>query len=668
MARNLASMVHVVGALVIGAGCQGNADRFVEREVNVAPRSGGATANPWGRQPDGPTIASDDDDDAEDDDAGALGALGLGGRGLPATLAALALGLKTPGPYEAPDAGDAATPGAPAMAVLELSGQIVEQAEYSASGKQGLPLRDLTSRLRQLAADPSTTGLLVRVSGLEVSQPDAVELRAAMGAWKAAGKPLHCHAETVSGTAYVVMAACDTLGLAPLGEVVLAGPSAMPVHLKPAMDKLGLTADFLHVGAFKGAAEPLTRDAPSPEMLETMNAILDRRYQSMVDMVATSRRLTPAAVEAIIDEAMLPAPRALATKVVDVVEPWEAFRERLAGQAWREVPLEAALPPQAAMAKLMAFAGMGGAARPSGPHVALVYAVGDVVDGDGDGVMGARTQIASHTLIAALRALAADDDVKAVVVRIDSGGGSALASELIWHEMAALKAKKPVIVSMSDVAASGGYYIAAPADMIFALDDTLTGSIGVVGGKLAPGGALDKLGVKTYPMGRGKRATMFSNLGPWSSDERAAVQGMMQATYETFVGRVAAGRRKSATEIQPIAQGRVWVGTEARRLGLVDAIGGLDDALAEATRRAGLSPEAELEVYPPAPTLRDVAVRIGVVGVGALGVDADIGGLAAQALADVSPALAERTAALWTTLQSFVVAPVQTVVLLPPIR
>ena len=174
----------------------------------------------------------------------------------------------------------------------------------------------------------------------------------------------------------------------------------------------------------------------------------------------------------------------------------------------------------AAAFKVMRFLGAMPAGRTHGPHVALVYAVGNVVDGGGDGTIGARQEIASHTMVAALRTLAADDDVKAVVLRIDSGGGSALASELIWQEVSAMAGKKPVVVSMSDVAASGGYYIACGATKIFAMPDTLTGSIGVVGGKLAPGGALAKIGIKTYPMGRGKRATMMASMNPWTADEK----------------------------------------------------------------------------------------------------------------------------------------------------
>jgi protease-4 len=306
--------------------------------------------------------------------------------------------------------------------------------------------------------------------------------------------------------------------------------------------------------------------------------------------------------------------------------------------------------------------------RPTDDHVALVYAVGDVVDGGGDGIVGARAQIASRTLVPTLRVLAADDHVKAVVLRIDSGGGSALASELIWHAVAEVKAKKPVIVSMSDVAASGGYYIACGATKIYAQPDTLTGSIGVVGGKLAPAGALGKLGVTTFPMGRGKRATMFASLGPWNDDERATVQETMQAVYTVFVGRVAAGRGKQPADIEPIAQGHVWTGTQAKQNGLVDELGGLDAALAEARTLGKVDAKIAIEVYPPTITLRDLIGRFGNVQA-PLGLGSSADSLAAAALLDVagvlSPEVAEVARRTLVQVASFRQERVQTIALLP---
>ena len=236
--------------------------------------------------------------------------------------------------------------------------------------------------------------------------------------------------------------------------------------------------------------------------------------------------------------------------------------------------------------------------------------------------------------------------------------------------MAELKAKKPVVVSMSDVAASGGYYIAAGATKIFAHPDTLTGSIGVVGGKLAPAGGLASVGIRTFPIGRGKRATMLASLAPWSDDERAAIRRTMDDVYRTFLGRVAAGRGKPVAELEPIAQGRVWTGAKAKELGLVDELGGLDAALAEARKLGGVDAGAELEVYPPPPTLRDLLH--GLPGLAGLPFGASTGSpiadAAIAAVAAADPHLADRARALIELVLSFRGTPVQAIAVLPEIR
>jgi protease-4 len=459
-----------------------------------------------------------------------------------------------------------------------------------------------------------------------------------------------------------VLTACDRIGLAPLGEIAITGPAAMPVHVKPLLDKLGVQADFLHVGAYKGAAEPLTRDAPSKEMEETLGAILDRRYQTMIDIISSERKLDPAGVKAIVDVGLYTAEQAQAARLVDEIAPFEAFRDE-AKAPWARLTIERKHDDQ--LSSWLAIARFFGAMpqdRPMGDHVAIVYAISNIVDGKGDGVLGARQEIASQTLVAALRALAGDDAVKAVVLRVDSGGGSAQASELIWHAVADLKAKKPVIVSMSDVAASGGYYISSGATKIFALDDTLTGSIGVVGGKLSPAGALAKIGVLTYPMGRGKHATMMASLSPWRDDEKAVIQASMEAVYKQFVARVAAGRHKTAEDILPIAQGRVWTGTKAKELGLVDEIGGLDAAIAEARKLAKLGADSELEIYPPTPTLRDVLAGFGQV-------QAPLGlTMMRDELRAADPTVAAAAERLIDLVYSFRTMPIQMVAILPVVQ
>ena len=572
--------------------------------------------------------------------------------------------VEKPGPYEAPEKSAGFDASKPHWGVMRMHGQIVEREAFSWSGGHGTELRTLIDRLRELAKQPKLDGIVLRVDGIEISLPDAHELRAAMHDFRAAGKKLACHAEGATNATYLVLSACDRIALSPLGEIAITGPAAMPVHVKPLLDKLGVQADFLHVGAYKGAAEPLTRDAPSKEMEETLGAILDRRFQTMVDIISWDRKIDPGAVKAMIDTGLFTADQALAARLVDEVAPVEAFRDEPKAP-WTKLDWEQKHDDQmTGWLKLARFLGAMPPDRPLAPHVAVVYAIGNIVDGKGEGVLGARQEIASETLVAALRALADDDGVRAVVLRVDSGGGSAQASELIWHAVAELRAKKPVIVSMSDVAASGGYYISSGATKIFALDDTLTGSIGVVGGKLAPAGALAKLGVMTYPIGRGKRATMMASLSPWKDDEKALIQESMDAVYKQFVARVAEGRHKKPDEVLPIAQGRVWTGTKAKELGLVDDIGGLDAALAEARTLSKVPADAELEVYPPTPTLRDVLTGWGQVHA-PFGVNVNVFDAQLRAL---DPTVADAAARLLDLVGSFRTTQIQTIGILPVIQ
>ncbi|MFT3693380.1 MAG: signal peptide peptidase SppA [Kofleriaceae bacterium] len=536
--------------------------------------------------------------------------------------------LEKPGPYEAPEhssdyAADKAHAG-----VMHLGGALVEREAFSWTGGNGTELRKVIDRLRELATEPQLAALVLRIDAITASVPDIVELRAAMHDFRAAKKQLVCHVEGASNATYLVLAACSKIALAPLGEIAITGPATMPIHLKGLLDKFGVTADFIHIGAYKGAAEPLTRDAPSPEMKEVLGNILDRRYQTMVDIIGTERGVD---AKALIDEGMFSAKRAQEAKLVDEVTSFEMARDELK-LPWTKLELSSGHRDQlASYLSIARFIGAMPPEKPFGDHVAVVYALGNIVDGGDGGILKARSEIAAHTLVAALHAIAADASVKAVVLRIDSGGGSAQASELIWAAVADLQSKKPVIVSMSDVAASGGYYIASGATKIFALDDTLTGSIGVIGGRVAIGPALAKLGVTSYPIGRGKHATMMSSLEPWSADDKALIEKSMREVYDTFKARVAAGRHKTVDAIEPIAQGHVWTGAKAKELGLVDEIGGLDAALAEARKLGKVDAATDLEIYPPAPTLRDVLHGFG--GGGGFGVSLDLAGIELPAAA-----------------------------------
>jgi protease IV len=527
--------------------------------------------------------------------------------------------LEKPGPYEEPLTSADYADGAKHFRVLELSGSIAELESFSLfSGTGTKPFKKITDGLHKAAADANVAGVIVRVGDLDIGIALADELREALVAFKGEGaRKVFCHAETAVNAGYHVLTACDRIGIAPLGEVVINGVAATPIHFKGLLDTLGIVPDFLHVGAFKGAAEPITRDAPSPEMITTLEAIVQRAYATMLEGLQKGRGLDEKAAIAAIDRALFMDEAALAAKLVDEVATWEAFRDASAGGIpWTRKPESSASDPFSQLGKIQRFLGMMPPERPSEPHVAVVYAVGNVIDGGGSGALGSREEIASRTLVPALRAIARDEAVAAVVLRVDSPGGSALASEQIWQAVNELAAKKPVVVSMGSLAASGGYYISCGATKIFADANTLTGSIGVVGGKIALGPALARIGIKTYAVKRGEKALLWSAMDPWTPSERTAIEDLMKTTYDRFVGHVVEGRKLDRAAVEAIAQGRVWTGADAKANGLVDEIGGLAAAIAEARKLGKVADTGGLETYPGDPTLRDVLTSIGAVDSG----------------------------------------------------
>lgn len=587
----------------------------------------------------GASAAADADKDRDEPSSNPFGNLDFLG-------SMLSRQLDEPGPYDEPRKSEDHDEDKDHYVVLELEGTIQEIESFSLfSTEKSLELLAIQDKLVELASREHVKGLLVRAGELGMDMATAEELRAALIRFKGEGKrALACHVEDVSNMTYYMLSACDSIAIAPLGGIVISGATAMSIHVRGLLDKLGVQPDFVHLGAYKGAGEIFMRDAPSNELRETLEALVKQAYETMVTGIAEGRKLDRAKAEALIDRALFPASAALDAGLVDRVAVFEVYRDEVRKDLpWTAIKLGKSDKPD--LGELMRFVGLVPRTRPSGPHVALVYAVGSVVDGKGGGIVGARQEIASRTLASAFRVLAQDDDVKAVVLRIDSGGGSALASEIIWNAVAEARARKPVIVSMGDVAASGGYYIACGASKIYALDNTITGSIGVVGGKLALRKALDSIGVKVHPVGRGKHAFMTSAMDVWTPDERKALMDYMEAVYRTFVEHVAQGRGKSYDQIHAIAQGRVWTGRDAMARGLVDEIGGLHAALGEARKQGGVDADVALEVYPPEPTLIDLLSSFGEVQARA-GLDAAVVGSLRDVARDLGVAEARAVATL----------------------
>jgi len=476
-------------------------------------------------------------------------------------------------------------------------------AESGATGLlegSGPTLRDVLDALDDARTDADARGVFLRVGALGGAYGRVSDLREALRAVRAARKPVHCHFDATDNAGYALLAdTCDRISMTPAGDLELVGVAAQLFHARALLASIGVSAELMQMGRFKGAAEPFTRDAMSPETRESMGAVLDDLQGALVGAIASGRHLEPAAVQAAIDAGPHDGASALAARLVDAVAFDDEARERArraAGAA--RVKVVSLRPPAEALdldALLAALSGEKPERDAAGePQLALVVLRGEISDGDassgGSGAAG--------PFVRELRRLGDAAEVKAVVLRIDSPGGSALASDRMWHAVRRVASRKPVIVSVGDMAASGGYYVACAATEVLAHDTSLVGSIGVVGGKISVAGLAERIGVHTEVLARGAHAGWSSPTSPFSDSERRVVERMLASTYARFLSRVGAGRRLDATRVAAAAEGRIWSGRRARELGLVDRAGGLSEALRTARERGHLPEDAPVTVWP----------------------------------------------------------------------
>jgi protease IV len=387
--------------------------------------------------------------------------------------------------------------------------------------------------------------------------------------------------------------------------VMLPGIHAEATFYKGLLSKLGIQADFIHIGDYKGAAEPLTNEKYSEPVRENLTALIDSMYDDMVTTIVKDRPISIAQAKEIIDTGIVTARRAKELGLIDRVAYPESLRDELA-KAYEAEPLvyvknygqkevDTDFSGTTGFFKLMQ-AMMGGSTSSrdgKGKKIAVVYATGPIMTGKSESGMFGQA-MGSTTIIEALRKANDDKQVVAIVLRIDSPGGSALASDLIWNQTQVIS--KPIVASMGDVAASGGYYIAMGADKIIATPGTITGSIGVVGGKLAMRGLYDKVGITTETIERGKNSGLFASSGMFTESQRAAIKNMMEDIYGQFTSKAARGRKMPEEKLRALAGGRVYSGRQAQENGLVDQLGTLDDAVNEAKKLAGLEADEEVKV------------------------------------------------------------------------
>jgi protease-4 len=364
------------------------------------------------------------------------------------------------------------------------------------------------------------------------------------------------------------------------------GLAAEVTFFKGTLDKVGVEAQFVGVGKYKNAPNQFTQTGFTPPHREQTEAMLDSLYSQYIAGLAASRKKTEQEVRALVDAGPYDGKTALEAGLVDELLYADELDERLKG-ADKITPGR-----YVKSSRGLSFDGR--------PKIALVYAVGQIISGEGGQGPFGGPFAGSDTVARALREARRDSSLQAIVLRIDSPGGSGTASDVIWREVELAKKVKPVVVSMGDVAASGGYFIAMGSHEIVAEPGTITGSIGVFGGKFSLRGLYDKIGVSQETVVRGKNAALFSDYKPWDATERAKVEGLMTAFYDDFVAKAAQGRGKTWDEIHAVAQGRVWTGTEALAQGLVDKLGGFDVAVESAKVRAKIpkAQEVTLVVLP----------------------------------------------------------------------
>jgi protease-4 len=449
--------------------------------------------------------------------------------------------------------------------------------------------------IRKAATDDRITGVYLELASPSIGFANIQELRDALLEFRKSGKPCVAYSESYEMGTYYLASACDKIVIAPSGVTLVGGIGTSITYYAGTFEWLGIQPQFEHVGNFKSAVEPYTRSGPSDGALEAYNSMFDALYGKMVADIASGRGKTEDDVKALIDNPPMSPEDALSRGLIDAVAYPDAVEAHLADIKAADYGAKLAETTTAPddekethderftkaseYLKEIAEEDAG-----KSEFVAVIHAEGPITGGDdSEGGLFANQTLTDGAFHKWMREAREDDEVKAIVLRVNSPGGSGLASDNMWRDIELTKAAgKPVVVSQSNYAASGGYYISCNADWVVSDPSTLTGSIGVFGGKMALKGSFEKLGMTEYSFKRGELSDLFSMSEPFSDAGREVFRSYLEDFYQTFLGRVAAGRHRTKEEIHEVAQGRVWTGDQALERGLVDQIGGLDVAVAKA--------------------------------------------------------------------------------------
>ncbi len=499
----------------------------------------------------------------------------------------------------------------PTVAVFRLDGAVTEPPrsdDFALGADRIVSLKELVERMNKAAGDENVKGVVVLVEGASIGTAQREEIRQAMAKLRASGKEIYAHADELHMGDYALLTGANRVSIPPTSDLWVTGIYGEQPYLRGLLDKLGVQPDFLTCGAYKSAAEMFMRKEPSPEADRMTNWLLDGIYDTYVGMIAKGRKVSPAKVKEWIDHGPYTAEKAKAAGMIDAVEQLQDFEKFVKSKCGEDVVFDRKYgekkPPELDVSNPFAIFKLFGEMmneskkKKSGkPAVGIVYVTGPIQLGHKEfSLMGGSEGAFSTDVRKALDEAARDDSVKAVVLRVDSPGGSAVASEIILNATKRVKAKKPFIVSMGDVAGSGGYYVACGSDTIYADSATITGSIGVVGGKFVTNPMWNKIGVTFKGYKRGAHSDIMASDHPWNEEERQTIQGWMDEIYGVFKGHVKEIRGDRLKKpIDELAGGRVYTGKQALELGLVDKIGTLEDAIHAVAKQANLT---EYDVRP----------------------------------------------------------------------
>jgi protease-4 len=491
-------------------------------------------------------------------------------------------------------------PATPRIANIRISGAVTETpAGFLLFGdSKNKTLREWLGRLAKARQDDDIAAVALELDGASLSWSQSQELADSVRRLREV-KPVYAYMISGGISHYILMSSATELTMEPSGSLEIVGLAAEMTFFRGTLDKLGIQPQMIQIGKYKGAQEPMMLTEPSEELKGEYNKMLDDLYSQLLSQIAANRKLKPDQVKDVIDQGPFDGPAAKKLHLVDSLMEWPKWEEyigaKVAGKGGKhlwvanygqepKMQLDFSNPFSLLSSLFKAPA----ASQTVSPIVAIIHAQGMIVSGQGgEGLFGGN-MIGDRTLVKTLNEVAVNDNIKAVVLRIDSPGGSALASELIYQAIRNCAAKKPLIASISGMGASGGYYIALGAPTIYADSTALVGSIGVISGKMALDGLFTKIGVSTFAFTRGKNAGLELSR-PWTPQEIETMRQMAQGTYDLFTSRVTQSRGKRIDNVADVAQGRIFTARQAAGNGLIDRIGGTREAVEAAKKAAGIT-------------------------------------------------------------------------------